>query len=222
MQLRFRMLWSGSGTRPHMRTFLAPFLQLVVAARSGRRDFVWRALPMILDSTAYGAGVVGAAAMSVAEAARRRVGVHVDLEMLAGTQLGLPPGRTAWLLGLATPWAIGGLLAQGYGIIRSASDAGEDEHRRLDRTASRRRRWRGPCRHAACPSADPRPHRCTRRLHAAQRQERSHPLPLHACPVRRDRHSTYSSPASPLRLGGRCAEARKHVGSSTSASHLNC
>jgi hypothetical protein len=71
---------------------------------------------MIVDRTAYAAGMLGAAAMSAAAAAGRRAGINVELEMMMGTMV-RSPGSQAWLLGLAGQIATGGVLAQGYRLM---------------------------------------------------------------------------------------------------------
>ena len=72
---------------------------------------------MRIDPVTAAAGIGGALAMSFATGAGRRAGLDVDLETLAGTQLGLPPGPRAWWAGLLSQCAVGSLLfAQGYRV----------------------------------------------------------------------------------------------------------
>lgn len=62
---------------------------------------------------AFLAGVVGGATMTILMAIGRALGLRVNLEMMLGTML-LPPGATAWVVGLALHLLISGLIAIAY------------------------------------------------------------------------------------------------------------
>lgn len=62
-------------------------------------------------------GVLGAAAISVVSAGMRTVGVPIRLELLLGTLLGIQPGASAFVVGLAMHLAIGGAFGLLYGWL---------------------------------------------------------------------------------------------------------
>lgn len=62
-------------------------------------------------------GVLGAAAISVASVALRAGGLPIRLELLLGTATGLPPGNTAFAVGLVMHLVIGGLFGLLYGWL---------------------------------------------------------------------------------------------------------
>lgn len=65
--------------------------------------------------TAFVAGVVGGAAMSLLMwMARTMMDMPANLEMMLGTMLGMMPGPTAWLIGLVMHLLISGLIALIY------------------------------------------------------------------------------------------------------------
>lgn len=62
---------------------------------------------------AFGAGVVGGIAMSIAMWLARMMGMHVDISMTWGTMF-LPAGSAAWILGFVIHLIVSGLFALGY------------------------------------------------------------------------------------------------------------
>ncbi len=62
-------------------------------------------------------GLLGAAAISVVSMGFRAVGLPIRLELLLGTSLGIMPGATAFLVGLAMHLAIGGAFGLLYGWL---------------------------------------------------------------------------------------------------------
>ncbi len=66
---------------------------------------------------ALGFGVVGAGAISAASALLRTAGLPIRLELLLGSALGIAPGPTAFVVGLAMHLVIGALFGLLYGWL---------------------------------------------------------------------------------------------------------
>jgi len=66
---------------------------------------------------AFGAGMLGAVAMSVIMAVARLAGMPANMSMMLGTMLGLTAGGAAWVVGFIMHLVISGALALVYGWV---------------------------------------------------------------------------------------------------------